>query len=538
MDINIENEVNIKSENKNTFGSKGLDLAAVILSIVVGLAFPLLVIKDFVGINLFLFSFMAIIAVGYILYRDDNIDIKNFIFFAAAFLIYASVFFRSTQEIYIILTFPALVVMLVLTTMFSTKKGAKKGILTYLYRQFGPIARADKIFNAFSSISNKQKGKKKRIQIALGVLISIGLLIIVIPLMVSAEAAFAALVDQIIEKIQLKFDLQKFFWKTIAGIAIAVIFCGFLYTFTKDKETGTKKKIKNTNGHDNHTMIITVLSIMGLIFLVFAIVQFNSLFISRESIIRNTTFAEIARQGYFQLVILSVINFVMVLLCTGMQKGSNKITKKIIVILTTYFVLLNVYLLVSSAYKMTLYYDAYGMSVDRLLVYILLIYEFAALILLLVKIYKSELKFIKTMVYYTVAFWAGISLINIDALVAEVNINRYEKTGEIDIYYLSQLSDDASDKIKEFYMENYDILTEEELQQIDYYYFDTDRYWLNDDPYTAYNLHIIGEYKQAKTPDSWLEYNISKSAKNRDGLAVLEHLYETGYIDKMKQNKR
>ena len=322
------------------------------------------------------------------------------------------------------------------------------------------------------------------------------------------------------------FKIDKFIGKAIAGAVIAILFCGFLYTFTKDKMVGTKEKDKTVPKGDNHTLIITVLSIMGLVFLVFAIVQFNSLFISKESIVENTTFAKTAREGYFQLVVLSVINFIMVLMCTQMQNGSNKISQNIIKVLTTYFTLLNVYLLASSAYKMTLYYYAYGLSVERLLVYILLTFEFFALMMLLVKIYKSDMPFIKIMIYYIVAFWALVSLINIEAWVVKVNVNRYEETEEIDISYLQYLSSDASNEIKKLYIDSYDKLTNKDKEMIYTYFYDKRDFW---DGYQGYDIednYSLERYEQVHKICSWLEFSISKARKYNDGLELLEMYLE------------
>lgn len=539
MNSNIANNSNEDNTLKQTqgvssFGKRGLDVSAVIISIAVGLAFSLLVLKDFIGINLFLFSAIAIAGVGYMLYKDDNLDVKNFVYFAGVFLIYASVFFRLEQEAFTVLTFPILIFLLGITTIFSSKSCAQKGLITYLYRQFGPVARVDKIFLVLASLKKgEKKNERKHTQVLLGVLISVGLLIIVIPLMMSAEAAFGEFLENIIDKINLNIELDTFVAKTIAGGIIAMVFCGFLYTFTKDKMIGTKDKEKTVEKQDNHTLIITVLSIMGFVFLVFALVQFNSLFVSKEAIVKNTTFAHAARQGYFQLVVLSVINFVMVLACTRMQRGSNKVTRNIIKAMTTYFTVLNVYLLVSSAYKMTLYYDAYGLSVERLLVYILLAFEFIALILLLVKIYKSDMLFIKVMIYYAVAFWAIVSLINIETWVVNVNATRYEQTGELDMYYMTRMSDDASGAIKKFYFKNCDTLCDESKERIDYYYFEKDLYrWLYlDEIDIEKDIYTLDGYEKMRKPDSWLEFNFSKMGKYNDGLDVLEHYYDTGYIE-------
>ena len=535
----MNNDIQNQIQKPSPFGKRSLDVAAVTISIAVGLAFALLVIKDFIGINLFLFSAIAIAGVGYMLQKDDNLDIKNFMFFGGIFLVYASVFFRLEQEIYTFFTFPTLIFMLVITTIYSSKAGAKKGVITFLYRMFGPVARVDKIFVGLSSFNKSgKKQKSKYTQVLFGVLISLGLLVIVIPLMMSAEAAFSQFVENIVDKIQIDFEFEKFIWKSIAGAVIAILFCGFLYTFTKDKIIGTKEKEKASDGKDNHALLITVLSIMGFVFLVFAIVQFNSLFISKEAIVENTTFAETARNGYFQLVVLSIINFLMVLMCTKMQKGHNKVSKNIIKVLTTYFTLLNVYLLVSSAYKMTLYYDAYGLSVDRLLVYILLTFEFIALIMLLVKIYRNDMKFIKVMIYYSVAFWAVVSLVNIEGFVVKVNVEKYENTGDIDMEYISWMSGDASTQISKFYFDNYDKLSDDIKAEIDDYYFNK---YIGRRLYydvSDKDIYTLEGYKKILKPDSWLEFNVSKINKYNNGLEVLQHYYDTGYIDEIEKNNR
>ncbi|MBN2879517.1 MAG: DUF4173 domain-containing protein [Clostridia bacterium] len=521
MENKIENNLEAKAGRAPVFGSRSLDLSAVIISIIVGAAFSLLVIKEYIGINLFLFSLIAISGIGYILYKDDNLDIKNFVFFGGAFIVYASYFLRLRHGVFNGLTIVILVGLLVITSMFSSKRSAEKGVLTYLYRQFGPVARIDKIFAGFAALkkSDNQKAHKS-LQIILGVLISIVLLIIVIPLMMSAEAAFESFIQNVVDKIKIDFDLTTFFWKIIAGGAIAIIFCGFLFTFTRDKMIGSKKAEKAVDGKDNHALILTVLFIMGTVFLFFAVIQFGALFASRESIVEKSTFAQTAREGYFQLVVLSIINFIMVLVFNRAQRGSNKLTGKIIKYMTTYFTLLNVYLLASSAYKMTLYYNAYGLSVDRLLVYILLVYEFIAIVLLTIKIYKPDMKFFTIMVYFTVGFWAIVSLINIQGWVADSNLNRYKETGKIDVEYITWLSDDVSSQVKELYFDNYDKLTVDERYRIVEYYYKRPFTWDNSRP--KLSIEDITKYKDDEAFESWLAFNISRSKSYADGLEVLE----------------
>jgi len=160
------------------------------------------------------------------------------------------------------------------------------------------------------------------------------------------------------------------------------------------------------------------------------------------------------------------------------------------------------------------------LSVERLLVYILLVFEFIAIVLLAVKIYKPEMKFITIMVYFTVGFWAIVSLINIEGWVASANLSRYKETGKIDVEYITWLSEDASGQIKELYFENYDNLTAEERYQIIEYYYR--RSFTRDNTQPQLGLADIDNYKEDEALESWLAYNISRSRCYADGLEVLE----------------
>ena len=166
MDISHNNNETIL-ENGATkhmvgfFENRNNRIIALTTSIVIGLLFAFLLIENSIGVNYFLFCTTLIFIVGYVMHKDDNLDIKNFIFWVLTSIICFSVFLRlssMTYTIFAILLFP---LFLVAMTIFSGKKMPKNLIINTLIRFIGSIAFINKIFIAIKSLMKKDANHKK-----------------------------------------------------------------------------------------------------------------------------------------------------------------------------------------------------------------------------------------------------------------------------------------------------------------------------------------------------------------------------------------
>ena len=108
-------------------------------------------------------------------------------------------------------------------------------------------------------------------------------------------------------------------------------------------------------------------------------------------------------------------------------------------------VALSCLMLVSAAWRMTLYVSTYGLSVKRLLTYwgmaLLAVFFGAALL----KIWRRDFGFFRVLLAAGVSGWLLLNLLRVDAVVAEYNVEAY-LTGNIsalDVAYLAGLSDEA-----------------------------------------------------------------------------------------------
>ncbi|MDZ7837537.1 MAG: DUF4173 domain-containing protein [Actinomycetota bacterium] len=116
-------------------------------------------------------------------------------------------------------------------------------------------------------------------------------------------------------------------------------------------------------------LAITVLSLLNIVFCVFSIIQFKYLF-GGENFIQPSvfTYAEYARRGFFELVAVSVINFLIILIAVSFLKKESKNVTIAIRILLSLVAGFTFVMIASAFYRMSLYEQAYGFTYLRIFV--------------------------------------------------------------------------------------------------------------------------------------------------------------------------
>ena len=505
------------TENKNRINTGFLEKSkngtiAILLSILIGAMVSVMLVDYGIGINLSIFGLVLMLAVAYMMKRDDNLDFRKFAFWGTAITIYASFFFRLTNWVMYEWTFWLYPALIVLMTIFASKKQADASVGKFFYRHFAFFIHFYRFFTALAApTSEGKKGKKTALNIIVGVGISVILLIIIIPLMLNADIMF----ENTMSKLFTWGNIEDVLSKVLTSTVITLLFFGFIYTITVKKDAPSKKELtKEKKQIDMNTAIITILGIIGAVFTIFAVIQFRYLFIGIDgSLPAGYTYSEYAVYGYWEQFFLTIINLAIILTCVHLSKSSAGKLRKTINIMLTCLLSLNVYLLLSAAYKMHLYQRAYGFTLQRILVYLILLFELIVFALMVVKIFKREFPFLKVAIYTAVAYFAIVSLMNLEALSAKMNINKLMKTGEIDEYYIVR-STDASKQAKELYIEHYDELTEEQRDSILRRF--VGRY---DGPESVTLQEYDDRYFENR---SWLEFNLSEWRRYKNGKEVFE----------------
>ena len=156
-------------------------------------------------------------------------------------------------------------------------------------------------------------------------------------------------------------------------------------------------------------------------------------------------------------------------------------------ILSTILVLSTFIILLSAHLRMSLYEEAYGFTYLRILTHAFMAYLFGLFVISLGKIWRPTIPLLKSYIVVSIVAYTLINYVNVDKVIAENNIERYNKGNSIDIAYLSGLSYDAVPLLVDFRNNT----TDQEL---------------------ANQLENVLEDKKAKLEKdtSWQSFNISK----------------------------
>ncbi|NQX71437.1 DUF4173 domain-containing protein [Paenibacillus alba] len=194
----------------------------------------------------------------------------------------------------------------------------------------------------------------------------------------------------------------------------------------------------------------TLLVCVNVVYVLFAIIQFSYLFGAADGMLPSgVAYAEYARRGFAELVAVALIN--VFLLFPGLhwirQSGqAGEITRKANL---TMLVACTIVMLASAYSRLSLYEEAYGFTQTRLLVHGFMIFLAIMCVIALFRIWVERISLSKAYITTGILAYLVMNYINMDERIAVNNMDRYERTGIIDLDYLSRLSTDVVPTLRE-----------------------------------------------------------------------------------------
>lgn len=346
------------------------------------------------------------------------------------------------------------------------------------------------------SSSHALKNSKTFKKVMLGIIFASLVCIVVLPLLLSSDTVFNS-------KLSNAFSFMDFVEvnKFIVRVIFFFLFSSYLYAQFKYTSTSAPK----TDGQKSHYRFDPIISnvfliCIDLVYVLFCYIQVKYLFMGNV-LPNDMSYSEYARQGFFQLVFVTAINMFIIILFNKLKQ--HHLFTNCLLILTVACTYIMTF---SAFYRMSLYEATFGYTRLRLLVDLFLIGEILVLIPILIGILQPKFKFLEIAFLSIFVYYLAITFINVDAFVADQNIQRYTLIGEkskedFDINYLDNLSKDALPKIDEL------------IQSADE---ETARYFKE-----TILIKYIDNYYESK----WYEYNYSN-----DNLYYLyEKYFPKGY---------
>lgn len=342
--------------------------------------------------NVIIPFFVFVVSNIILVYKTKNINKKAYLFLIPIFLILISDLIINIDSANMVLN---VVVLPILISIFFFNLLNKKYTFSFtnillLFKLF-PEDVAENMSYFQKIISNMKNKKLKSIIIGIGV--SIPIVVILLLLLTSADLYFSEFISTILNIFS--FDLGKIFRFVIFFILFFGI--GINIMNSKDFEMYENKKI-----NIDSIIITTILSIVNLVFVLFIVSEISKLTNNFLSLPVEYTFSSYAREGFFQLLFVTLINFSIIMFFLYKTKvvEENKIVKYLLLSL----IFFSIILIFNSYYRMFLYIGAYGFTVLRLQVMLFLAMELIIFILLIKrvvsKLNKDSLKYFIIMVIF------------------------------------------------------------------------------------------------------------------------------------------
>ncbi len=301
------------------------------------------------------------------------------------------------------------------------------------------------IGEGFTKKLNKEKWDVVK-KVITGVLLAMPLLFIVVVLLSSADLAFRELFDKLPDLFTLD-NPDKLFRSTFAVVSVAIVSFSFIWSHLATK-LPKKEDVDDLVKPWDPIVANTVLVLVNVVYLIFVAIQFSYLFGGQEGqLIEGYTYAQYARRGFFELLFVGFVNF---LLLVGMLAKVNKGSKRMLSFtkaMKTLLVLATFVIIYSSHFRLSLYESVFGFT--RLRVYSHFFVVLLALLFVvgLRKIWVAKSRLWKAMVVIFLAWYTVLNYMNVDALIVRKNIERYQETEKIDLSYFRRLSADAYPEI-------------------------------------------------------------------------------------------
>lgn len=302
---------------------------------------------------------------------------------------------------------------------------------------------ADRLPALGAAAGSFRRGKRTALLILCGLALTVPIVLIVMPLLLSADDYFAFLSGQVLGWLEaLLGELAVYL---LIGLLAAPFLFSLLYALRRPKPPAETRAQALPKA--DPVVAVVVLVLMDLLYALFLAAQSAALFGGAEYLRQASclTYAQYARSGFFQLVAVAGINLTLVLLALQFTRQEGAVWRAV-QILSTAMVGMSGVLLVSACYRMSLYVGTYGLSFKRFLTYWgmgILTILFAAV---LWKIWRPGFCFFPVAFVVAIVGWLALNYCNVDYLVARYNVDFYQRqnTAVMNLDYLAlELSYDA-----------------------------------------------------------------------------------------------
>ena len=342
-------------------------------------------------LKLIIFPFIFILLNYTYLLKDKCINKKSYLLLIPIILILISGFLKidETNKFLNIIVLPILYG--VFFTVFINKNYTiNESFPLWLFKYF-----PKKLLSNLKFLKSKGKeGVKSKIpKIIIGILMSIPIAGIILFLLMDADIYFRNFIIGIQGFIYYDFSFIKNI--IIFVISFIILFSVYVNIISVKEDKMSEKKYSDYD----KTIFQTVLIIINIIYTLFLISEISRLTTNFLSLPQRYTYSSYAREGFFELLFVTLINFAIVIFMMYKTKAvkESKAIKLLLILLSGFSILL----IFNSYYRMFLYINHYAFTILRLQVILFLLMELIIFIILTIRMIKT-IKSKDALIYFVI----------------------------------------------------------------------------------------------------------------------------------------
>ena len=432
-------------------------LPIVVISLLLGLTFDLLFYDKAPGISILMYASLILGFTFYLARRFKNSLNKSIYGLAPVILFFALMVYVRANLFLAAMNIVLIIYLLLLVARLAHQPAVKLGqygIAQYAGLLVSTPLRVVREFclvlvKSVSSRSTKVPTSSYA-PILRGLLLSLPVLVVFVLLLSSADLVFKGFIDSIFN---LNISEEVIVQSMLIGFVTSMLIGAYAFIFMPSSKPEAAPAPARTNFNLGTTESSIVLGSVGVLFLVFVIIQLAYLFGGSGQVMSSGyTYAEYARKGFFELTLVAAISLLLVSTINRSAKQRTSPPAATIKWLSGALIAEVMVIMFSAHMRLSLYEEAYGFTALRLLSHLFILWLACAFILLVVHIVRQqrENQFAFQLFISALCFFAVVNIINPDAFIARQNIDRFDRVGKIDADHLAHLSGDAVPVVAKF----------------------------------------------------------------------------------------
>ncbi|WP_079914507.1 DUF4153 domain-containing protein [Paenibacillus sp. 32352] len=309
----------------------------------------------------------------------------------------------------------------------------------------------------------KWRGSQQLWKVMAGIVVSLPILLLVGSLLASADTMFDRSLSRLpalLAEIRIGYLLRNAGWVVFMTVALFAYVWGLMHPRPKLTDIQRMPPLAQEGSGEgwdpglpvpysrpiriDGTIMATVLIMLNAVYILFAVVQFSYFFAGGSAVLPDgVTYAEYARRGFAELVIVTVMNLTLLMITLHAVDRTIRALDRLLRTLLAMLVGCTAVMLCSAFFRLSMYEMAYGYTVTRVLVHAFMLFLAVLFAIALYKLWNDSFRLLQPYAIAAITAYTVLNYIQVDAVVASSNLQRFEATGKIDVSYLGSLSYEA-----------------------------------------------------------------------------------------------